>query len=143
MQPLQKSRLGRGLASLIGDPNTQPVAPRLPPEGEQRVLPIDLIRAGRFNPRKDFREEELAELTESIRQKGLVQPIVVRPDPASGGYEIVAGERRWRAAQRVPLHQVSVIISSSATRTRSRLRSSRTSSAPISMRSRRRAGIGS
>jgi ParB family chromosome partitioning protein len=109
MQPLQKSRLGRGLASLIGDPQ-QPVQPRIPPEGEQRVLPIDLIRAGQLNPRKDFREDDLAELADSIRQKGLVQPIVVRPDPASGGYEIVAGERRWRAAQRVPLHHVPVIV---------------------------------
>ena len=108
MQPLQRSRLGRGLASLIGEP--QRAEPRLPPEGEQRVVPIDLVRAGKFNPRKDFREEELAELAESIRQKGLVQPIVVRPDPAGGGYEIVAGERRWRAAQRAHLHQVPVII---------------------------------
>ncbi len=110
MQPLQKSRLGRGLASLIGDPGAPRPESRLPPEGEQRVLPIDLIRAGRLNPRKDFREEDLAELTESIRQKGLVQPIVVRPDPATGGYEIVAGERRWRAAQRAQLHQVPVIV---------------------------------
>lgn len=110
MQPLQKSRLGRGLASLIGDGSQPQATPRLPPEGEQRVLPIDLVRAGKMNPRKDFREEDLAELAESIRQKGLVQPIVVRPDPASGGYEIVAGERRWRAAQRAQLHQVPVII---------------------------------
>ncbi len=74
------------------------------------MLPVDLVRAGRLNPRKDFREDDLAELAESIRQKGLVQPIVVRPDPASGGYEIVAGERRWRAAQRAQLHQVPAII---------------------------------
>ena len=110
MQPLQKSRLGRGLASLIGDQSTQQVQPKLPPEGEQRILPIDLVRAGRLNPRKDFREEDLAELAESIRQKGVVQPIVVRPDPASGGYEIVAGERRWRAAQLAQLHQLPAII---------------------------------
>ncbi len=110
MQPLQKSRLGRGLASLIGDNATPRSESKLPPEGEQRMLPIDLVRAGRLNPRKDFREEDLAELAESIRQKGLVQPIVVRPDPASGGYEIVAGERRWRAAQRAQLHQVPAII---------------------------------
>ncbi len=110
MQPLQKSRLGRGLASLIGDSATPRSESKLPPEGEQRMLPIDLVRAGRLNPRKDFREDDLAELAESIRQKGLVQPIVVRPDPASGGYEIVAGERRWRAAQRAQLHQVPAII---------------------------------
>ena len=107
--PLQKSRLGRGLASLIGEPAVGPS--RLPEEGEQRVVPIDQIKASPFNPRKDFREEELVELADSIRQKGLVQPILVRPDPASSnGYEIVAGERRWRASQRAGLHSVPVIV---------------------------------
>lgn len=106
--PLPKSRLGRGLASLIGEPVQAP--PRLPAEGEQRVVSIDLLKGGRFNPRKDFREEELAELADSIRTKGLVQPIVVRPDPATGGYEIVAGERRWRASQKAGLHAVPVIV---------------------------------
>ncbi len=105
--PMQKSRLGRGLASLIGEPaNTER---KLPPEGEQRVVAIDQIRGGKMNPRKDFRDEELAELTESIRQKGLVQPIIVRADPA-GGYEIVAGERRWRASQKAGLHAIPVIV---------------------------------
>lgn len=107
-QPLQKSRLGRGLASLIGEP--APVQPRLPPEGEQRLVGIDQLKGGPSNPRKSFRDEDLAELTESIRQKGLVQPIVVRPDPAGAGYEIVAGERRWLASQRAGLHQVPVIV---------------------------------
>jgi ParB family chromosome partitioning protein len=106
--PLQKSRLGRGLASLIGDPVL--AQPKLPPEGEQRVVPIDQIRGGKLNPRKEFKEEDLAELAESIRQKGLVQPIVVRPDRIAGGYEIVAGERRWRAAQRAGLHTMPVIV---------------------------------
>ena len=105
--PMQKSRLGRGLASLIGEPANN--ERRLPPEGEQRVVAIDQIRGGKMNPRKDFRDEELAELTESIRQKGLVQPIIVRADPA-GGYEIVAGERRWRASQKAGLHAVPVIV---------------------------------
>ena len=73
-------------------------------------MPLDQIRAGRLNPRKSFREEDLVELAESIRQKGLVQPVIVRADPTSGGYEIVAGERRWRAAQRVGLHNVPVIV---------------------------------
>lgn len=107
--PMQKGRLGRGLASLIGDPS--PTQPRLPPEGEQRVVGIDQIRAGRLNPRKDFPEDELAELADSIRQKGLVQPILVRPEPGSApAYEIVAGERRWRAAQKAGLHSVPVIV---------------------------------
>jgi ParB family chromosome partitioning protein len=107
--PLQKSRLGRGLASLIGDaPVTQP---RMPPEGEQRMVPIEQIRAGKLNPRKIFKEDELTDLANSIREKGLVQPILVRPEPgASNSYEIVAGERRWRASQRAGLHTVPVIV---------------------------------
>jgi ParB family chromosome partitioning protein len=103
--PLQKGRLGRGLASLIGEPAQG--RPALPPEGEQRLVPTADLKAGGLNPRRDFRDEELAELAESIRSKGLVQPIIVRPSP--GGYEIVAGERRWRAAQKAGLHTVPVI----------------------------------
>jgi len=103
--PLPKGRLGRGLASLIGEP--VPGQAALPPEGEQRLVPVAELRPGRLNPRKDFRDDELAELAESIRSKGLVQPIIVRP--AAGGYEIVAGERRWRAAQKAGLHTVPVI----------------------------------
>jgi ParB family chromosome partitioning protein len=104
--PLQKGRLGRGLASLIGEPVQG--RPALPPEGEQRLVPLAELRPGRLNPRKDFRDDELAELADSIRNKGLVQPIIVRP-AAGGGYEIVAGERRWRAAQQAGLHTVPVI----------------------------------
>jgi ParB family chromosome partitioning protein len=107
--PMQKSRLGRGLASLIGD--TPTAAPRETAEGEQRIVGTDQLRGGRFNPRKDFREEDLAELADSIRARGLVQPIVVRPDPDdAAALEIVAGERRWRAAQRAGLHTVPVIV---------------------------------
>jgi ParB family chromosome partitioning protein len=107
--PLPKSRLGRGLASLIGEPS--PLTPRLPPEGEQRMVAIGQVRSSALNPRKDFKDDELAELAESIRTKGLVQPIIVRPAPGvMGEYEIVAGERRWRAAQRAGLHQVPVIV---------------------------------
>ena len=107
--PVQRSRLGRGLASLIGDTTTSSL-PRLPPEGEQKVVAIDMIASSALNPRKDFDEGDLAELAESIRQKGLVQPIVVRPSATSAGYEIVAGERRWRAAQRAGLHTIPVIV---------------------------------
>lgn len=107
--PLQKSRLGRGLASLIGDAPTAEA--RLPVEGEQRMVPIEQLRGGSFNPRKDFREEELSDLTDSIRSKGLVQPIIVRRDPENrAAFEIVAGERRWRAAQKAGLHSVPVIV---------------------------------
>lgn len=107
--PMQKSRLGRGLASLIGD--TPTAVARETAEGEQRIVGTDQLRGGRFNPRKDFREEDLAELADSIRARGLVQPIVVRPDPDdAAALEIVAGERRWRAAQRAGLHTVPVIV---------------------------------
>ena len=106
---LPKSRLGRGLASLIGEPAQN--GTRLPPEGEQRLVPIGQVKASALNPRKDFRDEELAELAESIRTKGLVQPIIVRPDARMpGDFEIVAGERRWRAAMKAGLHSVSVIV---------------------------------
>ena len=101
---LPKSRLGRGLASLIGEPVQ--VGTRLPAEGEQRMVAIAQVKSSALNPRKDFREDELAELAESIRTKGLVQPIIVRPDPTtSGDFEIVAGERRWRAAQMAGLDE--------------------------------------
>jgi ParB family chromosome partitioning protein len=85
--------------------------PRGPAEGEQRLVGTDQLRGGRFNPRKDFRDDDLAELADSIRSKGLVQPIIVRPDPDDDQmFEIVAGERRWRAAQRAGLHIVPVIV---------------------------------
>ncbi len=108
VQPLQR-RLGRGLASLIGD--ATPGEQRLPPEGEHRVVGIDQLYGSSLNPRREFREEDVLELAESIRQKGLVQPIIVRPDPqGTGSYEIVAGERRWRACQKAGVHNVSIIV---------------------------------
>lgn len=108
--PLPKSRLGRGLASLMGD-TTQVSQPRVSVEGEQRTLSVAQLRSSRFNPRKDFAEQDLAELADSIRTKGLVQPIVVRPHPEEAqAYEIVAGERRWRASQKAGLHTVPVIV---------------------------------
>jgi len=106
--PMQKGRLGRGLASLIGE--TPEAQPRLPAHGEQRLISIDQLHPSGFNPRKDFDETELAELADSIRSKGLLQPIIARPDAQRGGYEIVAGERRWRAAQKAALHTVPVIV---------------------------------
>jgi ParB family transcriptional regulator, chromosome partitioning protein len=107
--PLSKGRLGRGLASLIGEPQPSSEA-RLPAHGEQRLLPVADLHPSGLNPRKDFADVELAELAESIRAKGLVQPIVCRPDKRRGGFEIVAGERRWRAAQRACLHNVPAIV---------------------------------
>jgi ParB family transcriptional regulator, chromosome partitioning protein len=106
--PMQKGRLGRGLASLIGE--TPQAATHLPAHGEQRLISIDQLHPGGFNPRKTFDDIEMVELAESIRNKGLLQPIIARPDPQRGGFEIVAGERRWRAAQKAHLHTVPVIV---------------------------------
>ena len=102
-------RLGRGLAALIGDDYSE--------EGvvedikSMRHLPIELLRRNPHNPRKTFGEAELDELAKSIKEKGLLQPIMVRPlHGESSSYEIVAGERRWRASQRAGIHDVPVLI---------------------------------
>jgi ParB family chromosome partitioning protein len=105
--PMPKSRLGRGLASLIGEPAM--ATPRLPSEGQQRLVPIEQVHASPLNPRKVFREEDLDELASSLRQKGLIQPVITRAD-AEGGFEIVAGERRWRAAQRAGFTVLPIIV---------------------------------
>jgi ParB family chromosome partitioning protein len=102
-----KKRLGRGLAALIGDASTGEAA-----EDQSRSLrqmPIEFLTASPNNPRKSFAEADLEDLARSIRDKGLLQPIVVRPLP-NGNYEIVAGERRWRAAQRAGVHDVPVVV---------------------------------
>ena len=105
------NRLGRGLAALIGD--MAPIdAPSLAesPGSSQKRLPLDFIIANRANPRRDFDAEHLEELTNSIREKGVMQPLLVRPSEDPNIFEIIAGERRWRAAQRAGLHDVPVII---------------------------------
>jgi ParB family chromosome partitioning protein len=107
MNPLPKRRLGRGLAALIGDDAGEDIA-MLDPRS-LRHIPIELIHANPNNPRKHFDEEELAELAASIREKGLLQPLILR-QRSDSEYEIVAGERRWRAAQRAGIHEVSALI---------------------------------
>lgn len=103
------SRLGRGLAALIGDAADDGVA-QTKARG-QRSIPIEFIGANPLNPRKNFAEEDLTELTDSIREKGVIQPILVRPRAGvPDTYEIIAGERRWRAAQRAGLHEVPVVV---------------------------------
>ena len=99
--------LGRGLAVLFGDAETDAAA-----EGQtQRRLPIELIRPGAFQPRRRFTETELDALAQSIREKGILQPLLVRPvSGEEAAFELVAGERRWRAAQRVGLHEVPAIV---------------------------------
>src|SRR6516165_9339945 len=110
--PVTNKRLGRGLESLTG--NSVPFTERvIPAGGDSREVPIDRVRRSELNPRKNFAEKELKELADSIREKGLVQPLVVRPAKgAPGHYEIVAGERRWRAAQLASQRTIPVIIRS-------------------------------
>lgn len=105
------SRLGRGLAALIGD-MTPINAPRSAESlsGGQKRLPVDFITANRANPRREFDAAQLEELTSSIREKGVMQPLLVRPTTDPNLFEIIAGERRWRAAQRAGLHDVPVVI---------------------------------
>jgi ParB family chromosome partitioning protein len=105
-----KRRLGRGLAALIGEMD-QPVAAMAgrPSISADRKVPIELVSRNPKNPRKNFAEEELQDLASSIRQHGIVQPVVVRPLP-DDKYEIIAGERRWRAAQLAGLVEIPVIV---------------------------------
>jgi ParB family chromosome partitioning protein len=103
-----RSRLGRGLASLIGDVGDESAKVERP--RNQRRVPIEFIHANPNNPRRLFSETELSELADSIRERGIIQPIVVRPVRGKqDAYEIIAGERRWRAAQRAGLHDVPIV----------------------------------
>lgn len=103
-----KSRLGRGLAALIGDVGG------LNAEGstqKSNKAPIEFLRPNPRNPRQNFRDEDLQELADSIRERGIVQPIIVRElAGVEKVYEIIAGERRWRAAQLIGLHEVPIVI---------------------------------
>ena len=105
-----KKRLGRGLAALIGDDFAESeTVPAAGGKGLSTVAVADLLPSP-FNPRQHFDETALAELAQSIREKGLLQPVLVRPAEQPGRYEIVAGERRWRAAQIAGVHEVPVIV---------------------------------
>jgi ParB family chromosome partitioning protein len=105
----EKPRLGRGLAALIGD--ITPVdGPRVAESGGIKRLPVDFVIANRANPRRTFDDAQLEELTQSIKEKGVMQPLLVRPSDDPNVFELIAGERRWRAAQRAGLHEVPVII---------------------------------
>jgi len=109
MTPEERHRgLGRGLSALIGDE-------ALPTRGEiqakgARTLPVAFLKPNRFQPRKTFGAEDLNDLANSIREKGVLQPILVRPTAQPNSFEIVAGERRWRAAQMAKLHDVPVVV---------------------------------
>ncbi|WP_430513937.1 ParB/RepB/Spo0J family partition protein [Pannonibacter phragmitetus] len=113
----RNKRLGRGLAALIGDAGiataAEPAArsaENAPPR-DSRKVPVEFLEPNPRNPRKTFVEKDLTELTDSIREKGIIQPILVRPAAGKPNhFEIIAGERRWRAAQRAGQHEVPVII---------------------------------
>ena len=122
----KRPSLGRGLEALLGSPavldadpaddaQAAPAPARPPRDHELANLPVDLLQRGRYQPRIDMRPESLQELADSIRAQGVVQPIVVRPlTVTSAGepprYEIIAGERRWRAAQMAGLHEIPAVI---------------------------------
>ena len=109
MAQAQRKRLVRGLATFIDGFDT---ADSGETEGQMMVA-LESLKPGRFNPRRNFPEAQIAELAASIRERGLVQPLVVRPSGTSGkSYEIVAGERRWRAAQVARLKEVPVVVRS-------------------------------
>ncbi len=117
---VKKSSLGRGLEALLGQSPRRPTPPPLAdvapagPRDELARIPLDLLQRGRYQPRTDMRQESLQELADSIKAQGVVQPIVVRPvDSAAGGsqrYEIIAGERRWRAAQIAGLAEIPAVV---------------------------------
>lgn len=107
-----KPRLGRGLEALIASrpPARSDASSQSNDRDGVRRLPINQIRPNPTQPRKDFREQDLADLEASLRVNGLIQPITVRPAAAGGGYEIVAGERRFRAAQRLGWTDIQAIV---------------------------------
>ena len=102
-----RPRLGRGLAALLGGATPQ----HAEVSRGTRQTPIEFLRPNPRNPRKRFDDSELDELAASIKERGIIQPIVVRAiTGVADAYEIIAGERRWRAAQRAGLHEIPVIV---------------------------------
>jgi ParB family chromosome partitioning protein len=104
----KRKGLGRGLDALLGGAALAPVTEG-ESGGELRQIPVDRVQRGKYQPRRDMQEEALKDLADSIRQQGVVQPIVVRP-VAGERYEIIAGERRWRAAQMAGLERVPAVV---------------------------------
>ena len=104
-----RRRLGRGLAALIGEID-RPSQPQEVKVAADSNVPIEFLSPNPRNPRRNFAEAELTDLAQSIREHGIVQPVVVRPSGEAGRYEIIAGERRWRAAQRAGLAKIPVIV---------------------------------
>ena len=104
-----RARLGRGLAALLGDVGDE--APGGDRGRGQRKTPIEFLRPNPRNPRKNFDDGDLDELAASIKERGVIQPVLVRAIPrVADAFEIVAGERRWRAAQRAGLHEIPILV---------------------------------
>ena len=109
----EKRGLGRGLSALMADvaPVAEQTATQPTSAGSERLIPVEKIVPNKDQPRREFDRDQLQELANSIREKGIIQPLILRDDPESKGtYQIVAGERRWRAAQLVQLHEVPAIV---------------------------------
>jgi len=104
-----KRGLGRGMATLIGAPAASAAAVTEPSDSPRSQLPIAYLKPGSGQPRTEFDSDKLDELANSIREKGIIQPLIVRKS-GNKAYEIIAGERRWRAAQKAGLHEVPVVI---------------------------------
>ena len=104
---VRRRGLGRGLSALMSD--IEPPVETSRPARPDRTLPVDALAPNPDQPRKRFADDEIEELATSIRRHGILQPILVR-EAGDGGYQIVAGERRWRAAQRAQLHEVPVLV---------------------------------
>lgn len=107
---MSERRLGRGLAALIGDNVATLESAHLRDSSGVRRVPVGHLVANRQNPRRDFAGDQLDELANSIREKGVMQPLLVRPTGRIDQFEIIAGERRWRAAQNAGLHEVPVLV---------------------------------
>ena len=106
----EKRGLGRGLSALMADVHLAGPDQMGAPRKAEHHLPVDKLEPNPQQPRLDFKHEELESLADSIRQKGIIQPLIVRRKPGRDAYEIVAGERRWRAAQLAQLHEVPVVV---------------------------------
>lgn len=106
-----RSRLGRGLAALMGDVGTESAVTDRGGQKIPRRVPIENIKPNPRNPRRSFADDDLAELSQSIKERGIIQPIVVRAARGeTDKYEIIAGERRWRASQKAGLHDVPIVL---------------------------------
>jgi len=102
-------QLGRGLSALLGEAAAEPASSAA--SRATKLIPVASIRPGSFQPRRSFTQDEMDELVASVRQQGVLQPVLLRKDPRNPqGYELIAGERRWRAAQLAQLHEIPAMV---------------------------------